>query len=735
MGFETVARETNFALEGLRLLRRHKLLLVIGFLVPAAIGSYLALSQPSLYSASSSVLIETSGKDVVTLKEVLADVPADAEAISSEIEVLSSREMLERTAAQLSLVDDREFNPALHQSRSRQLLGMIEEVTPAWATAFIARAGTMSSIVPSFLPTALPTARPMNAVVDSLRRHLLIISVGRSRVIQITCTSLNPATAAAIVNTLAQLYTEEHLRLRNDATQQANQWIDARVANLRARADHSAAAVEQYRVEHGLVRGRDSLLIQQELTEVSSQLTAAQARRSQADVTLANAEQARASGQPDRIGAVVGSALIQQLRQQEAQITAHRADIDAQLGFDHPAAVSAAAQMRSVQGQIGAETGRIVQSLREKAEVARADEAAISAHLDQVRQEVDKANTFDVKLQQLQRESDVDSALYQTFLTRSKETDPEFNFQTVNVRVLSQAVPPDRPVAPNRPLIAISGIIVGLIMGIMLAITKDLLGRGLRTRADVEKLFGASPIGLIPYCHPRASAIQQIRLQESVASLWARVTASAGGKPPRSVLITSAVMSEGKTTLARLLGTVAANQGKRVLIIDGDLRCSSLTAQINRTRVHPGLAELIRNGSDLATVTVADGDNVHILPAGDCGGNPVRMLASPVFATILREAEKVYDLVIVDSPPALIGADASLLGSSVEATILVARWQRTPQAAVEAALNELATIGVRCVGVALTNVDTRRLPLYDPSTSLSVSHRARRQYANLVASK
>jgi capsular exopolysaccharide synthesis family protein len=305
------------------------------------------------------------------------------------------------------------------------------------------------------------------------------------------------------------------------------------------------------------------------------------------------------------------------------------------------------------------------------------------------------------------------------------------------VRVLSRAVPPDRPVSPNRLLIAIAGVLVGLCAGTGVAVAKDLVGKGLRTRADVEKLIGLAPIGVIPFCSRRSRRLKQLQLQEAVASLWARIVASAGGRPPKSIVITSAVMREGKTTLARLLGTVAGDHGQRVLVIDADLRCSSLTALVRgrASAAALGLADLIRGEAELAAVVVVAEQNVHILPAGDCRGSPVRLLASPGFTKVLREAEGSYDVVIFDSPPVLIGADAWLLGCSAQATILVARWERTSRAAVELALRQLLEVGARCVGLVLSGVNVNKFALYDDAASLSVSRRARRYYSHLVTRK
>jgi len=720
LGF--VAREMNFPRDAMRLLRRHKALFALTVLLSSAIGAYIALTLPPVYTASSTVMVEASGKEVITLKEVLADVPADSVAISSEVQVLSSRELLEHVAEKLSLVNDPEFNSSLHPSSLHKLVAEANAEVQRWLAGIVT-------------PPPPVETRPMNEVVATLRRHLVIAPVYQSRVIQISFMSRDPRTAADVVNAIAELYTAHHLQQRNEATQQANAWIDERVAELRSRADRSAAAVEQYRAQHGLVRGRDSLLVQQQVSDASSQLTAAQSRRSQAEAALAEAQRALASGHPERVSAVVNSLAIQQLRQQEAQAAARRSDLGAHLGDANPTSMAAAAQLRGIQGQIAAEVNRVVQSLRDAAAVAKNDEAALVARLDEARKQADSANSEDVGLQQLQREANVDNTLYQTFLTRSKETDPQFNFPTVNVHVLSRAVPPDRPVSPNRPLIGIAGVVIGICFGAGLSVARDLVGRGVRTRRDVEKLFGLAPLGVIPFCNRRSSTLEQLRAREAVATLWTRIIASSGGTAPKSVVVTSAVMKEGKTSLARLLGSVVADHGRRVLIIDADLHCASLSAPFSKRGTTWGLAEVIRGEASLASVTVAAGENCHVLPSGVSHGSPARLLSNSGLKQVLREAEQEYDLVIVDSPPVLIGADASLLGSIAEATIVAVRWEHTSRAAVELALRQLMEVGVRCAGLVLSMVEVSKFALYDEATSVVLSRRARRYYTSLAAGK
>jgi capsular exopolysaccharide synthesis family protein len=194
-------------------------------------------------------------------------------------------------------------------------------------------------------------------------------------------------------------------------------------------------------------------------------------------------------------------------------------------------------------------------------------------------------------------------------------------------------------------------------------------------------------------------------------------------------------MQEGKTMLVRSLGAIAAERGQRVLLVDADLRCSSLTAELGRKNALPGLAEIIRGEARTQDVIVRNVRNVDVIPAGASTGSPTRLLTSSAFTAFLRDAEREYDLVIIDSPPVLIGADAWVLACNAQATLLLARWGHTPPAAIAAALRQFSDVRARCAGLVLSMVDCRKNAQYDDAEMLSPTGRARQYYTHLIASR
>ncbi len=728
--------ETAVLRDAWRIVRRHRLLFAVLLLLPLGASIAVAVLTRSTFTASSSVVVDLAGQNVITVRNVLSDVPADTEAMVGEIELLASRELLEQVATRLSLLDDPEFNPALSPAPWRRLLNDGRTAVTMWLGGE---------------PPPEAAARPMNDVVDTLRAGLVIAPVGRSRVIRITATARDGAVAAQIANTLAAVYTEEHLRLRTQARQQANGWIVERLNDLRQRADRSARLADTYRAAGGLQRGRDSLLVSQQATEASTQATVAHARAAEARAKLSEADGALKATQPDQMASVLSSPLVQQLRQQEAKLTANRADLFTTLGSSHPRALAAQSQLADLQAQIAAETRRIFASLRDDLRAAEAVEADAVKRLAESRQGVEAASAQDLNAQDLQRVADADAAIYQTFLTRARETEAQVAFPTVNVRVLSTAVPPNRPVSPNRGRIVLAGAVLGTVLAFVGALVRDLWSRGLRTSAEIEQLVGVPAFGSIPYRARRANLVDKLRHGEAVAALWTRlflgggegtktgdlrtgdVKFGNGRAAPKSVVITSALPGEGKTVLARSLALVAAEHGQRVLIIDADLRRSSLTGSLHaHDGARLGLYDLLGKRAVLADVVVAEEHLVDVLPAGRGGDNPVKLLSSPQLGALLRTAGQSYDLIIIDSPPVLIGADSWWLCRSADMTLLAVRWGRTPRHTVRATLAQLLQVGVRNVEIVLSIVDAHRSGLYDGDTMLAVTSRSAVQSSYLV---
>src|SRR6185312_16376795 len=287
---------------------------------------------------------------------VLPEGPLERDTIASEVEILNSRELLQNVVTELDLVSNPKFNPNLDSSRlseiSHELTRFIQGYFGDWTSPSV----------------ELPKAqRDLYDTVNAVRRHLLIEQEGQSRVIRCAFSSTDPAMAALIVNTLMSRYRDDYIRLREQANEKAHGWITQRLTDLRNRADTAAQAAETYRASHGLTRGRETTLVQEEISQVNAALATARQRRDEAESALVNARLASSSGGGGHIGAVLDSQLIQRLREQEAVTAAKMADLTSRYGPASPVLGPVKAQLDGTQRAIQTEISRITRSISDKA--------------------------------------------------------------------------------------------------------------------------------------------------------------------------------------------------------------------------------------------------------------------------------------------------------------------------------------------------------------------------------
>jgi len=693
---ETVSSSSLALGSGLRdwldtLVRRRRL--VLGF---TAAGLAVALTGlmviPPRYTAETLVMVENRTRNPVPVEAVVANLPGDSEAVSSEIEILRSRELAARVIAQLDLANNTGFAPR---------------------DSGVAEAS--SGNVPGKL-------------IDRFLDDLKVEKAGGSRVISIRFTTAEPALAARVANTLADQYIAQQLESKLSATRHASSWLDQQVAALREKVRVADEAVEQFRSKSGLVEGQGGLVATQQVSELNSQLMLAKVAQAEAE---ARVEQARALHRsPNGIASandVLKSELIQRLSASEAELERKRAELLSELGKRHPRLEPVDAEIADMRRRIGIEVGKIVQGLENEARIARGRTAILKQNLDALEARTGEAGNAQVKLRALQAEADASRELLRTFMARAKETGSQTDgaVQQPDALIVSRADAPLKPSFP-QPLPFIGLLLVGSgLLGAMSAFVADQLERGFHSSEQLEKDSDIASLGFVPLLTERARKLRPRRyypMTNPIAWLVQRHESAfaaalrtlrwnldlAHGAPPRSLLVTSTQPDEGKTTLAACLACTYALGGKSVIVVDADCLRPGAHRALGLPP-GPGLAEFLAGETALdATIAFDNGTGVAVLRAGEPRPDAVNLLARPAFATLVNKLKERYDLVIVDAPPNMAGAEARVLAANVEMTLFVVRFRTTPRAHAIHALHELQTAGAQFAGTVLNMVDLRR---------------------------
>lgn len=692
-------------------LRKHIRLFFAVFITVTAVMAYGTLRSAPRYTATATVLINQHTPDAVHINTLgpqnggQSQEGADSSTVDTQVEILKSRALASRVVDQFHLERDPEFNGALHPpgflaKLIRSLRGGDAPVSPA-----------------------LARQREYEGVVDAVLGDLAVSRAGFSYTIDLAVTSYDPAKAAAIANAFAERYLTEGMDSKLDAAHNANSWLDARMAGLRRQAEAADEAVQQYRIANNLLSAEGATLTEQEISSINTQLATARAEEAEQDARLKTAERQLAAGSNGGdIGEALNSPVVQSMRAQRAQASAHLADLEARYGDKHPEILKARRTLTDIDAQIQVEIQRVISSLKAQSEVAHTRTQSLLATSNQARGTLQGNNRAMVRLNELQRNADAARAIYDAFLASYKQSTATEGLEQSDARIVSQAKLPTRPSKPNRKLGLMLAIAFGLACGAAVVLLAELLAKGVSTTAQIEEIFQLPAMGEIPTLQStldgplsRQGGLDPVgyiaskplsRFAESFRNLRTSVLSSRTGRTVQIVAITSPLPNEGKTTTALCLARTMALSGAKVVLLDCDLRQRSINRSLSfEPRV--GLLEVLNGAANLDEALVSDPESgAVILPLAKSAHTPRDVFGSEAMTLLLEELRNRFEIILLDTAPVLAVADTRVLCPRADAVLMLMRWRGTSRAVVHAALRAL-TGDTFIAGIVLTQVNIR----------------------------
>lgn len=687
--------------EVLRGIWARKQIILLAFAGFMTLAVFWLMTATPTYTVEARVLLSPRTGEISTFDVESAPLLPDNETLNSEIQVITSRPLIARLITDLGLAANPEFNPAL---RAPGFFGRI-------AVAFGLR-------------DASP-ATDIEVVTDVVLSRLEVYQKLNSRVIALVFTSVDPRMAAIVPNRLAELYIAQQVEQRTGVNSEATRWLAEQIGELRIKVEQSEAAVEAFRAESGLFLTNGSTLPQQQLTELNTQLSQAEAERAVAQAKLGNARNLLASGNAVNTAAeVLQSPLIQNLRQKEVELRAQIAQMSETLLPTHPRMQESQANLADLEREVEKEVRKIIEALENEARVAGARVESLRSNLTRLQRRMGQLNQDEVKLRALQRDADTNRVLLESFLARYQQANAraEADTQASNARIVSRAQQPTAPTFPRMgPALGFAAI-ASLIFAFCVAFLIEVFQRGFRTGDQIERSTGMPFLGLVPEVHRGKSRPQPAGeivhdpagiYAESIRTLQGHVLlARVGDRRARTVLVTSSVSGEGKTTTVASLARAFAMGGFRAVIVDADMHMPAIPDVLGMSR-QPGLADLLMGRAAFHHVIRKDpASQVHVIQAGTPISNPTAALASSQMQWVLTALQQTYDYVIIDSPAALAAADAQVLAKLADVTVLTVKWSDTDRKTVARALKLLAAASSRRVGLLLTQVDLQRYRRY-----------------------
>ena len=710
------AEEQSF-LETLRKLWRHRLLIAACTLVLGGAAILAAWLMPSYYVSEARVLVGVQSPRLPNVESIVADVSPDAERVQNEGFILQSRNIAKQVIDQLKLRQDPEFNPELAPPSLWARLNPMQYL-PTQLTAWLDHQTSSAKKVE-------PIKDPSNAddrTIDSLLSHIDVSTLGRSHVLSVKAESRNPQTASAVANALAERYLDYQRRDKIESMDRVDKFLMGRVAELRDQVRKSDQAVEDYRRSHDLYKsaGSGGGVTSQQLTELNTQLLAAQTAKAEADSRLKEAQEMRKGGlNNESVPEVLRSPLVTVLKQQQSDAERKAAELQATYGPRHPSMLNARSEVGNIQGRVNAEIGKVIDGLSREARTADARYQALAQNFETLKKQMGSVNDKAIGLEALERDAVVNRNLLEAMLLRAKQSTGAEDILTANAKLVSPASPPQAPSYPPKALLALLGVAGGMMVGVTIALLREGGDHTFRRADQIEALTGLPVMAMVPQVAGRQQPAMQVLRQptsaysEALRRLHIGVELSETANSPKTILISSATPSEGKSVMVASLGRLLASNGKRVLLIDCDWRSPRLH-QIFRCSNRDGLASLlVDKASDLENTIHHDAlSGVDVMPSGPWSPRSAHLLSSDRMRHLLEALEQHYEFIILDTPPALVTADVLALSRLVEKVVFVVRWGHTRQEAVIEALKQIVDAQGDVAGVVMSRVVSKQYRQY-----------------------
>jgi capsular exopolysaccharide synthesis family protein len=686
--------------------------------------AFMALALPVIssltpqYQAKTQIILDPPrSRNAATVETLVPELGAGALALETEIQVISAVEIAESVITELELDKRAEFNPAM--ARQEAMLrepGPVER-TLSWITALLP-----ASLLPEHGEEEQVAAEERDhadrmTMLNRFADALFVAPVGRSRVLQITFKSSDPKIAAAAANAVANRYLVQQLEGKLKAAQHTATWLNKRVLELRREAEESQRAVKGFVANSEIIQGRDVAMLRQQVIDLNRSFVVAQADYDTARARLAQAEGLVKKGNISGLIELSETRTLSLLQQQLSTLNQRQADFAGRLGPQHPEMQAVKAEVDAVRRDIQAEAAQIAAQARHETDAAAQRADYLKAAIDKILRELRNVEQAGAAMLSMESDAKVNLALYESFLNLAKETEHQ-TIEQPDAWVVTRALVPVAPYAPNKPILAVVAALIAGTLAIFVVTVVEIAQNGVRSTEEVERIFAANGLGLVPRVSRRNGRHNRIvshlianpktAYAEALNTVYINIQLSSRQASRAIVLlVTSSQPNEGKSTLVASMATVLRRSGHKVAVVDTDLRASTqhtLFGLDNQIGLSSGIVRGERAGE---LVQIDERSGVHVYVAGPRIDNPLNLFRSVPFESFLGELRQAYDVVLIDSPPILAVADARVLALRTDATILVARWKKTRRGKIDYALRQLEMTNCTISGIVLTQVNTR----------------------------
>ncbi len=679
-----------------RVVLKRKWLILFVFAVVVGATTLWARSQPKVYAAQASLIIES--KEPRFLDSQIQDVNADSssaywanrEYIETQTKIITSRAVAQRVVEKLGLNTDPEF---LHLTKLPE--GQREEAM-----------------------------KRMDAVA-MVQGRIKVEPLKDSRVSYIKIEDGDPNRAALLANEVAQAYIDESLSQKLKVTENATKWLDERRDSLSDSARTSELSLYAFRKQADML----STSIDDRASMVSARLNATSNALTDVQLKIAghrarvaairSVQQTKGSDDSmwaEALPAARENLTLQKLKDRMLTLRTECTELQSRYLAEHPKLIECKDKLALVEKDFQRELSNLVVGTEAELREATEKERNLQALFNEAKAEAFEVEKKKLELDRLKQETDNAKRQYESVFKRLKDIELSGLLRTSNVRVLDAARPNPAPVRPNVPQSILLGVLAGLIAGLGLALLLEFLDSSVTTQQEIEERLGVTFLGFVPSIPDSVAGQKDLHIHREPKSGIAECTRAirtnllfmSPDKPFRRMVVTSSGPQEGKSTTAINLGIAMAQSGQRVLIVDTDMR---------RPRLHKAFG--VANELGVSSLVVGEGKlddaikttevpGLYLLPCGPIPPNPAELLHTQAFSELLESLSSKFDRVILDSPPVGAVADAVVLATQADGVVLVLKSGVTHREVARRTVRALNDVKAKLFGAVLNDVNLER---------------------------
>nr|NJM03122.1 polysaccharide biosynthesis tyrosine autokinase [Desulfobacula sp.] len=705
----------------LRIINKRKGSILTFFILTFLIVMIATFTATPLYMAGTKVMIERNTAGSLTTSSTYS--PYDPEFIETQNQLIMSTAVIEKAVSNLN--PDKIYDMFF---KDMDGTGSYIQVLAGWMKDRYLSAKEILGVETLFsgsddavkksIPEDIPRTKTQ-MLADMIKGGISVTPVENSRILQIGYLSDNPAVAMKVADAVAQAFIDVLVDMQMEVSGYSINWMSQKSEIQRKKLEESEQELQEYKKQQDIVTIEDKVTVLPErLADLSKNMTVSETKRKELLAVYNQVKNVRKE-QLETIPAVVANVSLEAINQKIIAADQKISELSKKYGPKHPKMITAKNELEGLKGKKYSELEKVVETIKNEYLLAEENERNLKGLVDQTKFEAERFGDKSIQLGMLQRKVDTNRFLYDALVKKMKERDLTERNQAVNVWIIEKAEFPKIPAKPNKKRNLLLGIVLGLFGGIGLAFFFEYLDNTVKTPEDVEEKYNVPVIGTIDMIKDKKQTVIQTvmgdassLIAESFKGMRTAVLLSSADNPPKTLLVSSFTPGEGKSSISASLALSLAHAGKKVLLIDADMRRPVQQKNFNLENTS-GLSSFLAGVSDKDKINFESPvENLYIIPSGPIPPNPSELLSSKKLKEFLSGISSDYDMIIIDTPPLASVTDPVILSKLVDGVILVTWAGKTTYEMLGKGLKQLREVDAPLIGVVLNRFNAKKSGYY-----------------------